>query len=360
MSIYILVSLLLATLCFFVYFINKKFSELQKPNDSMALMMQHLADLRRDIENGHGKNRQELQDRLDKITVMMKQQQDITSQTIQKQFSQSAQIISDVTKNLTGLLETNKQVLGFTEQMKSLESILKNPKQRGILGEYFLETLLSNVFSKDQYKMQYKFVSQEIVDAAIFYNGLIVPVDAKFSLEKYNLMIKETDSSRREIVEKEFKLDVKNRIDETAKYIRPSENTTDFAFMFIPAEGVYYSLLAENTGVIEYAFKKHVVIVSPSSFYAYLETVLHGIKAVKMQESVKEIIKNVDLLGKHVSLYDDYMQKLGNNLGKTVSSFNSASREFKSIDKDIFKITDGESGGSVALLEIEKPQESES
>lgn len=360
--------LIMSSIGFLVYFINKKFSELQRPSDTMPLLMQNLADLRRDIETGHGKNRQELQDRLDKITLMMKQQQDVTSQTLQKQFSQSAQIIGDVTKNLTGLLETNKQVLGFTEQMKSLENILKNPKQRGVLGEYFLETLLSNVFAPDQYQMQYKFENGEIVDAAIFYNNLIIPVDAKFSLEKYNQMATETNKENRENLEKAFKTDVKNRIDETSKYIRPLENTTDFAFMFIPAEGVYYSLLAQSVGtldvnvhhLVEYAFRKHVIIVSPSSFFAYLETVLHGLKSIKMQESVKDILKNIEQLGRHVGAYDEYMQKLGKHLGTTVSTYNSASREFKKVDKDIFKITSGNAGGKIELLEVEKPMESES
>lgn len=366
-SVFALGTAIIALVIFLILYINKKFSEMQKPSDGMNMLMQTIADLRRDVENSQGKNRQELQNRLDSLTLMLKQQQSDSTTKIQKQFEQSAVIIKDVTKNLTGLLETNKQVLGFTESMKSLESILKNPKQRGILGEYFLDTLLANVFAPEQYKMQYKFENGEIVDAVIFYNDTIIPVDAKFSLEKYNLMTVEENKEKREAFEKAFKADVKNRIDETAKYIRPSENTSDFAFMFIPAEGVYYSLLAQSVGTLdvnvhhlmEYAFRKHVIIVSPSSLFAYLETVLHGLKSLKMEESLKDVLKNIDQLGRHVGAYDEYMQTLGKNLGTTVSTYNKASREFKKIDKDVYKITAGESGGNVEALALEKPAEEE-
>lgn len=135
--------------------------------------------------------------------------------------------------------------------------------------------------------------------------------------------------------------------------------------MFIPAEGVYYNLLIYNVGtvnvntehLVEYAFRKHVIIVSPSSFFAYLETVLHGMKALKMEESVKDILKNVEKLGKHVNAYDEYMDKLGKHLGTTVGAYNKASREFRKIDKDIYKLSDGKVGGDIDLLSLDKPAE---
>lgn len=353
-STFVLLLSVVAGIGFVVYFINKKFSELNKPTESLNLLMQAMADLRRDVESGHGKNRVELQERLDRIMGMMKQGQNDSVQTMQKQFAQSSQIIQEVTKNLTGLLETNKQVLGFTEQMKSLESILKNPKQRGILGEYFLETLLSNVFSESQYQIQYKFSNGEIVDAAIFYNDLIVPIDAKFSLEKFNVMVKEEDLTKREEIEKLFKKDVQNRIDETSKYIRPEEKTTNFAFMFIPAEGVYSHLVSSHA-LIEYALKKNVMIVSPVSFFGYLQTILHGLKRDKMEKSIADVLKNIEQLGKHVIAYDDHMQRLGKQLGTTVSTYNQASREFKKIDKDIYKLSEGKVGGELEILRLEKP-----
>lgn len=349
-----------------IYYLVTQLQSLKKPEDasSQQLMLQVLENLRKSVQDGASKNREELQQRLDKITQQLTEHQHRSLETMQKQFGQSAKIIEEVTKKLTKLDDTNTQVVGFAEQMKSLENILKNPKQRGILGEYLLESLLGNVLAPQQYKIQYKFKNGDIVDAVIFFQEKIIPIDAKFSLEKYNELMQENDKSRREKLEKEFKGDLKNRIDETSKYIKPNENTTDFAFMFIPAEGIYYNLLVYNVGtvevntqdLIEYAFKKHVIIVSPTSFFAYLETVLQGLKALKMEESVHEIVKKVGELGRHLQSYQSFMIKLGNNLGTTVSMYNQASSEFKKIDKDVYKVTDGKAGGSIeeAML-LEKP-----
>lgn len=347
-----------------IFFINKKFEELKAPQDDNAqkLMLQVMNDLRKEVAEGHGKNRVELEAKLNQMTLLLKQQQTDSTQTLQKQFAQSSAIIQEVTKSLTHLQETNKQVVGFAEQMKSLENILKNPKQRGILGEYFLETLLSNVLAPGQYAMQYKMENGEIVDAAIFFNQMVIPVDAKFSLEKYNQMTDEMDAAKRDELEKAFKGDVKKRIDETSKYIRSTEGTTDFAFMFIPAEGVYYSLMVAQVGtlnvnvenLLEYAFKKRVIVVSPTSFFAYLQTVIQGMKAMRMEESVKDVLKNIEALGKHVGAYDEYMQKLGKQLGTTVNTYNTASREFKKIDKDVYKLTDGKVGGQIEALLLEE------
>lgn len=358
----IIIGLAILGALFYLFF---KLQGLVKPADeqSQKLMLMQLENLRKAVHESDEKSRKEVQERLDKVINQLTQHQHQSLQTMQKQFGQSAKIIEDVTKKLTQLDETNKQVVNFAEQMKSLENILKNPKQRGILGEYFLETLLANVLQPQQYKMQYKFKNGEIVDAVIFFQDKLIPIDAKFSLEKYNLLSQEQDKHRREKLEKDFKMDLKNRIDETSKYIRAEEQTTDFAFMFMPAEGIYYNLLIYNVGtvemnaqdLIEYAFKKHVIIVSPTSFFAYLETVLQGLKALRMEESVKEIVMNVGELGRHLNSYESYMGKLGTHIGTTVSMYNQASKEYKKIDKDVYKITGSDVGGDFEPALLEKP-----
>lgn len=349
------------------FFLNKKLTLLQKPPDEQAqkLMLDLIDSLRRDVNETGEKSRKEVQAQLDKISATFQKSLSASSYTLQKQFKDSAVIIKDVTARLTKLDETNTQVLSFSKQLQSLENVLKNPKQRGILGEYFLENLLSHVLSPSQYQMQYKFKNGEIVDAVIFFKDKIIPIDAKFSLEKYNKIVEEKDALRRTEFEKEFKMDIKNRIDETSKYIRAAENTTDFAFMFIPAEGIYYNLLiykvgtvqVSTTDLIEYAFKKHVIIVSPTSFFAYLETVLQGLKALKMEESVKEIIKKVGELGHHMTDYEEFIKKMGNSLGTTVNMYNNSYREFKKIDKDVYRITDHEVGGKIEPALLERPSE---
>ena len=335
-TILILSIAILAAILYFIFTNNK-----QKPTESNILLQQQLQNLQQIVDNKLGESNRQMQ----------------------VQFSQSTKIIKDITERLTKLDDTNKQVVGFAEQLQSLEKILTNPKQRGILGEYFLETLLKNVFAPSQYQMQYKFSDGIIVDAVVFVKDKIVPIDSKFSLENYNKIVEEKDPARREQLEKQFKLDLKNRIDETSKYIRPNEGTMDFAFMFIPAEGIYYDLLINQVGaikvntrdLIEYAFKdKHVIIVSPTSFLAYLQTVLQGLRALQVEESAKEIIKRVEMLQKHLISYEDFMKKVGNNLGTTVNMYNSAYNEFKKVDKDIVKITGVET--TIDPLKIDKPQ----
>ena len=150
-----------------------------------------------------------------------------------------SETINKLTKELEKIKGTNEQVLTFANQMKTLEKILGNQKQRGILGEIQLENLLANVLPPELFQMQYSFNNGEAVDAVIKVGEFIIPIDAKFSLDNYNKMIEsdETETDKLNDLEKKFKNDIKNRIDETAKYIRPNEGTVYYAYMFIPADG---------------------------------------------------------------------------------------------------------------------------
>ena len=281
--------------------------------------------------------------------------------SIQTQFSESSKIIRDVTERLTKLDETNRQVVGFADQLQSLQDILKNPKQRGILGEYYLETLLKNVMPPGSYQMQYPFADGTIVDAAVFVKDKIIPIDSKFSLENYNRLAEEKNETERDRLEKVFVNDLKLRIKETAKYVQPDKGTLEFAFMFIPHEAIYYDLIVNKIGALKdentenliqrAAAKYHVIIVSPTSFLAYLQTVLQGLKALQIEESAKEIKKRVEELGKHIGAYENYLAKLGGSLGTTVNHFNSTYRELKKVDKDVFRIAGESIGFEPTLLE---------
>lgn len=277
--------------------------------------------------------------------------------------TQSNEIIRDVTEKLTRLDETNKQVISFADQLQSLENILKNPKQRGILGEYFLENVLKNVLPIGSYQMQYPFPDGTIVDAVVFVKDKIIPIDSKFSLENYNKMVEERDPVEKKRLETIFINDLKNRIIETSKYVQPAQGTTDFAFMFIPHEAIYYDLLINKIGAVEEsaenliqrsAGKYKVIITSPTSFLAYLQTVLQGLKALQIEESAKEIIKKVEDLGKHLKSYEDYHMKLGNSLSTVINHYNSSNKELKKIDKDVMRISG--SSPELSTLELEKPK----
>lgn len=305
-----------------------------------------------------------LQQQLAELRQTLDGKQAEMTRVLQQQSSESNRIVRDVTERLTKLDETNRQVVNFADQLNRLQDILKNPKQRGVFGEYYLEQLLAKAFQPNQYQMQYKFKDGVIVDAALFFGDKIIPIDSKFSLENYNRIVEERDNTEREKLEKLFKQDLKNRIDETAKYIRPQEGTLEFAFMFIPAEGIYYDLLVNKVGAIkvntrdllDYAVhERKVHIVSPTTFYVTLQALMVGMKAYTIQESTKEIIQNVGVLGKHLRAYEDYFQRLGNNLGTTVNAYNLASKELAKIDKDVVKLAGGDTQIEPQLLD--KPQE---
>ncbi|HBK33557.1 TPA: DNA recombination protein RmuC [Candidatus Uhrbacteria bacterium] len=323
-------------------------------------------DLRKELQQTTNLQRKEMQDRLEGIHDKLVQNISSSSNMLQSHFSQTNQIIKNVTEKLTTLDETNKQVLSFSEQMKSLEDILKNPKHRGILGEYWLETLLGQVLSPGQYRMQFDLGIDEdsgqklIPDAVIFVKDFIIPIDAKFSLENYNRLVKENDDSQKERFERDFKADIKKRIDETSRYIQPTKGTTNFAFMFVPAEGVFHNLITANVGaanintknLIEYAFEKKVMIVSPTSFFAYLQTVLLGLRALQIEESVKEIQKQTEHLMKHLATYEEHHNKIGKHLETSMRAYTASSGELKKIDKDIFRITEGAAGNQLQPQEI--------
>lgn len=284
------------------------------------------------------------------------------SDSVRTQFGESAKLIREVTQGLVKLDETNKQVISFTDQLQSLQDILKNPKQRGVLGEYYLETLLKNVLPPGSYKMQYAFPDGSIVDAVVFVKDKIIPIDSKFSLENYNRIIEEKNEVEKEKLEKIFIADLKARITETAKYIQPSQGTMDFAFMFIPHEAIYYDLVVNKIGalkedsetLIQRAASKHrVLIISPTSFLAYLQTVLQGLNALHIEEKAVEIIKRVEELGKHLKSYEEYYKKLGNSLSTTINQYNSGYKELGKVDKDVLRITG--TGAGLEPLTLEKP-----
>lgn len=336
-----------------IFILNSRLNELKNAG-AVELIKADVTELSRSI----AELQQSMGDRMERSSTAMQT-------SVQKQLSESAKLVADVTQRLTKLDETNKRVVDVADELKTLQNVLQNPKQRGVFGEYYLESVLDNVLPPGRFQMQYKFKDGEIVDAVIFLEkGQILPIDSKFSLENYNRMI-EAEGKDREALMLKVKNDLKARIDETSKYIRPSENTMDFAFMFIPSESLYYDLLISNVGVggssrdlIEYAFRdKRVIITSPTSFMAYLQTVLQGLRSLQIEEQAKDIQIRVGKLGQHLSKYSEFMNKLGNSLGTTVGHYNNAHKEFAKVDKDVVKIAGGET--SVEPLSIDKPRADE-
>jgi DNA recombination protein RmuC len=299
---------------------------------------------------------EKLQEKLSgQLDVKLGQNQD----SMTRQLAASAKLVADVTERLTKLDETNKRVVDVADELKSLQNVLQNPKQRGVLGEFYLEQILQNLLPAGSYSLQHKLGEDTIVDAVIVLDDKLLPIDSKFSLENYNRLI-DASAEDRPALEKAFKEDLKKRIDETAKYIQPKKGTLDQALMFIPSEAIYYDLLANKVGaggvsgrdLMQYAsVDKHVTIVGPSTLSAMLQVIVQGLRSLEIQKDTEVIRKNVEQLTKHLGAYDVYFKKVGNSLGATVGHYNNAYKELGKIDKDIVKIAGGEHSVEVSLLD---------
>lgn len=299
----------------------------------------------------------------EKINEKLDQSQKHMSETMQRQFSQSAKIITEITQRLTKLDETNKRVVDVADELRSLQQVLQNPKQRGVLGEFYLKQILENMLPPGTFELQYRLGEGMIVDAVIKLDDKLLPIDSKFSLENYNRLV-EAKPAERPALEKQFKEDLKKRIDETAKYIQTKKGTLGQALMFIPSEAIYYDLLANKVGaagvngrdLMQYAaVEKRVTVVGPSTLSAMLQIVSQGLNSLEIQKDTEMILKNVEQLGKHLRNVDGYFARLGTSLGATVGHFNNAHKELGKVDKDVIKIAGGNS--AVEPLLIDRPTE---
>lgn len=300
----------------------------------------------------------ELKDGLQK---QLNDQLNASNKQLASQSAASIKILQQVTEKLTKLEGTNKNVGDIAAELKTLQNVLQNPKQRGVVGEFYLKQILENVLPAGTFELQYRLGEGMIVDAVIKLDDKLLPVDSKFPLENYNRLL-EAKEVEKAALTKAFKEDVKKRIDETAKYIKPGKGTLDQALMFIPSEAIYYDLLANKVGVgnvsgrnlMQYAIEKKVTIVGPSTLSAMLQTVAQGLRSIEIHKDTEKIRKNVEQLRKHLIAHNTFMQKLGNSLGTTVGHFNNTYKELGKIDRDVVKITDAEI--SVEPMALERPQ----
>ncbi|MFB6181328.1 MAG: DNA recombination protein RmuC [Candidatus Magasanikbacteria bacterium] len=361
----ILLTILLIAALVGIYIMYKKLKQLQteENKDSMMMLQKQIQQLNKTVDEKMQNTHKEMSKTKEKLNKSIKEQYKENKETIKDITKDSKKELKELQKKLTSLEKTNEKVMDYSEQLQDLKQVLTHQKRRGALGEAGLKLILENILPPMGYEMQYKFEDGDQVDAVVKTKNGLIPVDAKFSLDNYSRLMKTEDKDKKEKIKKQLKKDLKNRIKETSKYIKPNQGTLEFAFMFIPAEAIYYDLLVNKVGsteattrnLIEYAHKdKNVIIVSPTTFAAYLQTVLQGLKSLQIEESAKEIRKNVEKLKNHIQNHDTYMQKLGKTLSTTVNHFNTAYDELRKVDKDVAKITEVEQ--EIEAEQVEGPE----
>jgi len=311
-------------------------------DQSMLLMQQQIDQLRSQLSSTLDSNSRTLQQQLGQMIAQvnerLKENAQVlndTQQSLGERLDNAARVVGGVQKSLGGLEEANRRIYEVGRDIASLQEILRAPKLRGGLGEFFLEDLLGQILPPQHFSTQYSFRSGEKVDAVIKLGASLVPVDAKFPLENFKRLLEASSEEERNRAKKQFAADVRKHIDAIAsKYILPDEGTYDFALMYIPAENVYYETVIKDEAddernLCQYAMSKRVIPVSPNSFYAYLQAIVLGLKGLRIEDRTKEIIMYLARLQGDFAKFRDDFAVLGKHLGHAQSSYQSADRRLE-------------------------------
>lgn len=291
------------------------------------------------LNRGHSRLEKDIGEKLNWITQQVNERLRDNSQSLQNasvdlgsKLQSAVKAVTDVHQHLGRLEESHKRIYEVGKDISSLQDLLRAPKLRGGIGEFFLGDLLKQILPKDRYAFQYEFNSKEKVDAVIKFGKELVPIDAKFPLENFRKFMDESEEKKKSAFRREFIGDLKVHIKKISdKYIKPDEGTFDFALMYIPAENVYYETIikdekfgADDGGIFQYALSRRVIPVSPNSFYAYLSVILLGLKGMAVEKEAKEIIQNINRLRGELNKFNDDFTKVGKHLGNSRSSYDDA------------------------------------
>jgi DNA recombination protein RmuC len=253
--------------------------------------------------------------------------------------------MGDVRQQLGQLKESSQRMIEMGQDISKLQDILQPPKLRGSLGELFLADLLSQILPAAHYRLQYPFKGGETVDAVVLLHSGMVPIDAKFPLDNFKRILSTPNEEARAAAKKAFIKDVKGHIDAIAsKYIRTDENTFDFALMYVPAENVYYETVIKDSefgdemSIFSYALKKRVIPVSPNSFYAYLQTIILGLKGMRVEERSREILDNLSRLQKEFDIFAEAFRLVGQHLENSTKKYAEAQKRFDKIEAKVEQI----------------------
>jgi DNA recombination protein RmuC len=313
-----------------------------------------LAALRVESAAQLGERNAEMERRLQGLNETMDRRLAALDTKVDRRLESASKTTTEVHERLVKLDEANAQMLERAKELSRLEHALRPPKARGGFGELLLENLLRDRLPATAFSLQHGFKSGERVDAVIRVNQL-VPVDAKFPLDNFARLVEAQDAAERELYEKAFARDVKGHIDAIAqKYIRPDEGTYDFAFMYLPSEAVYYELACGKTGeLLRYAHERQVVPVSPSTFTAYLQMIVLGLKGLQIEQHAHEVMAYCAQLQKDFGRFREDFDLIGKHLGNAQDRFTDAEKRLDKFETKLEQAADSpavEHGDVVAEL----------
>lgn len=330
--------------------------------NGLSLMQQQIEALRQTLRQSLAETQTRADQRFDALARSVGERLEATRDTLDKRLGSTDQVVRDVKRSLGEVDASIKGVAQITGSIRELQDILKAPKLRGGLGEYFLNELLGQILPPSAYDTQYRFAGGERVDAVIHAGDRVVPVDAKFPLENFRRFIQATgeEATRRE--RRAFMADVKKHVDAIAnKYIRPSEGTYDFALMYIPAENVYYEVVLRDdeitggSGLLPYALQRRVIPVSPHSLYAYLQVILIGLQGLRIEAHARTILERLQSVHREFGRFAEDYAVVGRHLGNAVSKYDESSKKMDRFEDHLGVLTTVEEAGDAGprLVEAE-------
>jgi len=287
-----------------------------------------------------------LQEELNRLNEIVERRLTDTSKNVGERLDNAAKVISDVRQQLGQMDEASKRIFEVGRDISELQQTLQAPKLRGSMGEYMLNELLAQVLPQKSYENQYRFKNGETVDAAIRLSSGIIPIDAKFPLENFKRILSAGDNEDAQTAAgRVFARDVKKHIDAIAqKYIRTDEGTFDFALMYIPSESVFYEIIVRNEWnpgepLLKYALDQRVIPVSPNSFYAYLQTILLGLRGMRVEENAREIMDGILRLEKELEVFAEDFELVGTHLNNSLKKYADAAKRFDRFEIKVEQLT---------------------
>ncbi|MDP2940083.1 MAG: DNA recombination protein RmuC [Candidatus Omnitrophota bacterium] len=268
-----------------------------------------------------------------------------THKTVGDRLDNVTKVFGNVALSLGELKESNKRILDVGKDIASLQELLRAPKFRGEIGETMLGSLLSQVLPKEYFESQYRFKSGDCVDAIIRLGDNIVSIDAKFPFENFKRMVEVDNDEEKKVFHKKFISDVKNRIEEiSSKYILPDEKTFDFALMYIPAENVYYETIIKGD-FLSYSLSKKVIPVSPNTFYAYLQVICLGLKGLKIESNVQNVIASLGRLQGDLEKFREDFRLVGNHIRNASFKYEDAEKKLEKFGDKLINVHETHSQG---------------
>ena len=298
---YIIVGLLVLNLILIVISLFKNINEsniTERLGKLEVNMIKELGEFKTDLTRNMNEDFTKLNDQVEQRLIVINEK---VNERLDQNFEKTNKTFTSVIERLSKIDEAQKKIENLSTDIVSLQSILTDKKSRGIFGEINLKHILVSVFgegSNSIYKLQYTMSNQSIADCCLFAPEPLgtIAIDSKFPLENYQMMVdKNLSSEERGKYEKLFKMDVKKQIDAiSSKYIIPGE-TSNQAIMFLPAEAIFAEINAYHSDIIEYSYKKHVWITSPTTLISTLT-------------EVEMIVKNIER-DKYTSIIHEELNK---------------------------------------------------